>query len=515
MSRSQLVQYKNLLDKEARLKKANGMAYYQPHPKQDAFHRAGARKRRYVRTGNRFGKSACGAGEDCAWAVGERSWYAKGDPGRYAGIPKRSTKGLILVADWDKAKEIFTNDVDGQGIGKLFELLPQSRIKKKVRNQSGVIAEIHIESIWGGISTIHMDTIKSFKSNSMGQESSDWDWIHVDEPIPKDMWTANSRGLIDRSGSAWFTCTPLNQAWINDMFVPSRRTRIELDKPLEKDEQHWMITGSSYDNPHLTKEALALFEADLTEAEKQCRISGIPLALSGLVYKQFDHNVHVYDKTPHGWEAMDKPPANYTVRVSIDPHPKTPHAVLFAATAPSGETYFYSETFRQILIDDLSENINEKTLGYHVHQYLCDPAAFIEHPTDGSSMADKFFENGIAVDKAPKDLARGIVEVQAKLAERKKTPGGMEIPVVFFSDELAETTYEFDHYEWDSKKDNKPVDKDDHMMECLYRLVITGLEYIPYLTDDTAPVRRRFGDTSTVPHYGKKPLPKIKSNRYG
>ena len=31
----------------------------------------------------------------------------------------------------------------------------------------------------------------------------------------------------------------------------------------------------------------------------------------------------------------------------------------------------------------------------------------------------------------------------------------------------------------DPKKINRPIDKDDHMMENLYRLVLVGLEYVP------------------------------------
>jgi hypothetical protein len=36
---------------------------------------------------------------------------------------------------------------------------------------------------------------------------------------------------------------------------------------------------------------------------------------------------------------------------------------------------------------------------------------------------------------------------------------------------------EFDRYVWDPKKE-KPIDEHDHLMECLYRLALTGLEYV-------------------------------------
>lgn len=461
----------------SKLKKDYGLLFYQPFEKQDMFHSAGEYRRRYVRTGNRFGKSTLGAAEDCAWAIGERVWYPPGDPRRTVGIPKRPTKGLIIVSDWEKANEIFSNKVDGVAQGKLFKFLPKESLGSCPKNNAGVIAEINVKSIYGGMSTIYLDTVKSFKSNPVGQESSDWDWIHVDEPCPKDMWTANSRGLIDRDGSAWFTCTPINEPWINDMFIPRNKLRSEITGHIALDEDHWMITGNSYDNPHNTERALKIFEKGLTDAEKLCRIRGIPLALSGLVYKEFAPDVHVLTKLPYGWDSWLKPPTNYTFRIYIDTHPQTPHAVLFAATCPYGPVYYWHEIFRQCLIQDLCDEINELTMGYEVESYLIDPSAFVISPIDNKSFADVFFENGIPVEKAPKDLTRGIQETQQFLGSRVKTPLGSVIPKCFFAPHLTETLWEFDHYEWAQGK-NKPVDKDDHMMENLYRSVISPHDYV-------------------------------------
>ena len=88
----------------AELRKNYGIFAYRPQPKQALFHQANY-KYRYLRTGNRFGKSTCGSAEDCAFALGARLWLPEGDPIRHLGIPRRATKGVILVADWDKARE--------------------------------------------------------------------------------------------------------------------------------------------------------------------------------------------------------------------------------------------------------------------------------------------------------------------------------------------------------------------------------------------------------------------------
>ena len=53
-----------------------------------------------------------------------------------------------------------------------------------------------------------------------------------------------------------------------------------------------------------------------------------------------------------------------------------------------------------------------------------------------------------------------------------------------FHSSLAETLWEFDHYEWDSKRENKPIDKNDHMMENFYRLILNGLDWVDPISNE-------------------------------
>lgn len=489
-----------LLRKRRRMIQENGLDFYRPHYKQDLFHSADY-KRRYGRTGNRFGKSEMGAAEDVAWCLGERTWYKyefpvlrvdkrtgkvytdhvhaghENHPFVTVGIPQRPVKGCIIVQDWDKANEIFTSISEGADRGKLFRLIPKDKLGQPKKGRSGAgIAEIPIKSIHGGSSIIRIETVRSFVQNPMGLESSDWDFIHIDEPCPQDMWKAVARGLVDRGGSAWFTCTPLTEPWVNDYFIPRSRTRSEFEKPYVNEDNNlkkWVITGGMGDNPHLSTENIDAFSSELSEHEKACRISGIPLALSGLIYKNFDRDVHIYSKAPHGWKDPQTPPKDYTIRVLIDPHPKTPHAVLFFATSPLGHTFVYRELFRPGLISDLVDHITAVTNGYHVEDYLCDPIAWVENAIDGSCMADEFYKASLPISKAVKDLAYGVLKTEAKFRERDEK----EHPTLLVHDSLDEFLFEIDRYIWDPKKE-APLDKDDHMMECLYRAVLTGLSYV-------------------------------------
>jgi hypothetical protein len=455
-----------LLEQRFKLRQRNGLAFYQPHRKQDLFHSAGEYRYRYVRSGNRFGKSDLGAAEDVSWALGERLFYPKSDPRRTLGIPPHAVKILIICEDWDKSEEIFTNK-DGGELGKIWKFLPPEAYASSKKNNSGKIEKI---SLVNG-SAIHIDTVQSFKQNAMSQESSVWDAIHIDEPCPRDMYVAAARGLMDRNGKTWFTCTPLSEPWINDLFI-SRRGVVDPDIPLAYGDK-WMITGKTSDNPYNSKEALAAFEELLTADEVQCRLFGKPLALAGMVYKEFDEDKHLYKRAPHGWKAdqggiaLNNPPAHYTVRYALDLHGRVPQTALFAATAPSGDVYFFNEIHEVMLLPEMAQRIVKLLKGRFVYEELCDQIAWNEDPRDGSCWADIFIEAGLNVDKASKDLERGIDAVKQ----------GLKRGNWHFADNLERARFEFDHYLWDPKK-NKPIDKDDHIMECLYRLALTGLDYI-------------------------------------
>ena len=441
--------------------KADGHRFYRPHPKQDAFHRAGKFKRRAAFAGNRFGKSQLGAAEDAAWLRGERVWYPEYDPARTAGIPRHPVKGLVIVQDWDKCDEIWTSQ-RGDRQGKIWKYLPSSFVKSTNRNHSGCIDTIECANG----SVLRFDTVKSWMSNPMGAESSDWDFVHVDEPCPEGMFKGVARGLIDRYGSAWFTLTALSEPWIVDMFHENG-----FNTPLR--DGFWSVTGTIYDNPHLPREAIAEFERTLTEDEKQCRLFGIPLHLAGLVYKSFRYDRHVLVDPPVGWNSVEDPPESYTIHIRIDPHPQVPHAVLFCAVSPLGYRFYFRDIFMHGTVEEIAREIRAITAHRNVGSIKIDPIAFNEDQNNpGTTWAAQFIRAGVPVDKARKDLDAGIVKVNQEL--QRTNP-----QVIWFTQSCRRTLWEIQRYCWDPRGLNKPVDRDDHMMENLYRMELDN----PWWTD--------------------------------
>jgi hypothetical protein len=431
--------------------KADGSAFYRPHEKQDLFHRAGECRHRAVFAGNRFGKSHLGCAEDIAWLRNERVWYAKDEPARTAGIPQHPTKGLVITTDWDKVDEIWTSE-RGDKPGKVWRYMPSGFLKTKKRNHSGAIDTI--ECMNGSL--LRFDTVKSFMANPQGSESSDWDFIHVDEPCPEDMFNAVARGLMDRNGKDWFTLTALSEPWIVDRFH-------EAGFNSNVREAYWVCLGSTYDNPYLSKEAIAEYEATLNEDERQCRIHGIPLHLAGIVYKAFKPQTHVLHEPPIGWPAIDVPPDDATIYVRIDPHPQTPHAMLFCAVNQLDQRFYFTDVFMHGTVPELVAELRRIVGGRQLGSVKIDPIAYIEDQNNpGTTMASQFWRLGVPVQKARKDLASGIIKVNDELARKPQA--------VWFCSTARRTLWEIQRYMWDPKGTNKPVDKDDHMMENLYRM---------------------------------------------
>ena len=447
------------------LVKRFGLLYYRPYNKQEAFHLAASYKHRMYRAGNRSGKSTMGAAEDCSWLLGYRPWYPENDPRRTVGIPQHANKGLVITNDWDKVKEIWTSEETG----KIWRFLPDGFVIKTARNHSGAIDTI----ICANGSVLRWDTVESFKKSPMGSESSDFDFLHIDEPCPKAMYVANARGLIDRGGSDWFTLTPLSELWINDLFFPENAAEVNTSC--------WCEVGSTFDNPYLTAAGIAEFEKLITEDERQCRLHGLPLELAGLVYKEFKRDLHVLRDLPSGWTAWNNPPADHTIYCAIDPHPKTPHAVLFIAVGPHELPIIYDEIFIHTDIDQLADIIRSRLATRSFAPIKCDPIAWIEDPISGECFARRFEKGGLPVLKASKAKEFGILTLKSVLKQER---GLRFVPTVH------RTLFEIQRYCYDPKT-NRPVDEDDHMMENLYRLMINT----PCWCEDTTSLLGPITDT--------------------
>lgn len=483
------------------IRRENGILSYQPHRKQCAFHEAALFHYRYARTGNRFGKSEMGAAEDVSFALGYRPWYPVGNPLRTLGIPAHATKGLIVTTDWKKSREIFTENTEGAaGLGKLFKYIPKSSVGRITINHQGYINSIAVKHISGDWSVICFDTVQSYKQDPLRQESSFWDWAHIDEPIPERMFGAINRGLADRSGKVWFTCTPLSEPWIDQAFIPDISTMSSDSIAAEIfSKDRWMMMGSMDDNPYLSTEDIERVLSWYSDDEKECRRTGIPIAYAGIIYKEFRYETHVLKELPEGWTDWTTPPRDYTRRYSIDYHFRKNDAVLFICTAPTEHAYVYHELWKPSMLDETVRDI--KTVHGNVvpQPGLIDPLASTPNKVTEYTALDEVIRLGLPVLPATKDPVNGIRSVKAWLKARDR----YGIPMLRVAPTLRRFLFEISRgYVW-KDDENKPLDRNNDMMENLYRLCLNGLQYIDP-TDESdyrnIPMRSEFnvpGDASS------------------
>jgi hypothetical protein len=368
---------------------------------------------------------------------------------------------MVITTDWDKVDEIWTSE----STGKIWKMLPRGFVTSTKRNHSGAIEQI----VTARGSSLRFDTVEAYKKNPQSQESSDLDFLHVDEPCPEGQYKAQARGLMDRNGKDWFTLTPLRELWINDMFFPAAGTP---DR-----ENIFAVIGNTRDNPYLTEEAIADFELSLTEDERQCRLHGLPLELAGLVYKEFSEETHILKDLPPGWTAWNNPPPDHTIYASIDVHPRIPHAVVFCAVGPMGVPILYDEIWMHCSADDLAAAILHKLRGRNYIVPKCDPLAWVQDPITLSCMAHRFAFCGLPVVKSSKAKEFGILNFKSVL----KDPRGVRIAPT-----MHRWLWEVRRYCFDPKT-NRPVDEDDHMMECTYRLFVNPMHHVDSKPTESIP----------------------------
>lgn len=448
---------------------------------------------------NRIGKTTCGAVEDISFCLGFRPWMLPEDLKTcpiselmegYNSLPaecktpfRPPVKWLVVVADWDIADDIWTTGTDDSA-GKMKLYIPAGAIDgNPVKNNMGNICGYHF--ING--SQLMFETQKSFINDPQSFEGPNNDGVHYDEPPDRRMRVAIGRGLVDRGGYEIFTLTPLTEPWIKNEIAdraPASGGKIEV------------FGFSENRNPYISAEAWDDYVGTLNEDEKAARARGEWIHLKGLIYKEFIPKLakdggHIVPPLDPKWLYE-----NCVVDEALDPHPRQPHAVLFMATAKDGRRFIFDEIFSDSFLPELCKLWKAKELTVAdnfvkpanvvviegrkfvvlpVLNRISDPLAFDPDPEDGRMWADAFADEGIFLDKASKRKEAGISATRQAFKDK----------TLFICSNCTRTLFEIQNYTWDEWKyssdrnvKEKPKDKDDHMMENMYRLILLDTRYV-------------------------------------
>ena len=335
---------------------------YEPHPKQVMFH-SSVYLGRQLLGGNRSGKTVSGINEDIWWLTGRHP---------YLKLPPAPIIGRIVTVD-------FKNGAHKIILPQLRQWLPPSDLI----NGSW-------EDSWNGQkSELTLANGSQVEIMSHEQELDKFagvprHFIHFDEECPFDIFKECKARLVDYNGRWWMTMTPVEgMTWTYDEIYEKKSELIDI------------IEVSMWDNPHLTPEAIASLLEDLDEDERDIRGKGNYVAISGLVFKVFDPEIH---QIPSGI-----PPANWTHYLSLDAGYSNPTAVLWHAVEPNtGRVVTYKEHYRsewtaQMHAEYIVKENNwlREEFGIVPFLQIADPAIKQRQQTTGHSIQIEYAKHGV------------------------------------------------------------------------------------------------------------------------
>ena len=431
------------------MRKSKRLLFYEPHEKQLAFHTSKC-STRAIFGGNRSGKTTAGIVEFLMHMTGiYPKWYPKAL--RFDG----PIKGRIGAQDFQK------------GVGEVIipgleEWLDMSLVAKKFRNPLGVPVK------W----TLKNGSVFDILTYEQSTEQYEGWRGHVawfDEPPPRDKYIATLRGLVDFGGRNWLTLTPLTQPWIYDeIYAKADNKSISV------------VTTDIRDNPHLTEKAIIEFESKLTEEEKEARLHGKFMHLSGIIYKEFDSMIHVCEP-----QVIKE---SWTRYFCIDPHPRTPTACLWLAVDPQGNHWVYDELWlKDMDLEQIAHCIHSQEGDLPPHFRFIDPAMDKDNELAGGfNVRKELTKYGIFCQRANNDPDLGRSRIRMALKPKYLHKLGTEAPQLRISWECTQTIYEFQHYIWGERKHgNEYFEKkdavrkaNDHFMDCLRYIYNFGPRFV-------------------------------------
>ena len=404
------------------------------HKKQIAFHKC-KKRNRWVFGGNRSGKTECGAVE-CVYMARGIHPYRKN---------RKSVAGWVVSLSQQVQRDVAQK--------KILHYLRPDWVEeivmlsgRKDSPESGVIDFIRVKNVFGGTSTI------GFKSCDQGREKfqgSSLDFVWFDEEPPKDVYEECRMRVMDRRGDLFGTMTPLKGiTFLYDEIYLNKGNNPEV----------WYEFMEWSDNPYLSKREIKLLESSLDENTLQARRFGRFAVGEGLVYPEFDENIHVIEPFPV--------PSEWQDNISIDPGLNNPLSAHWYAMDYDDNVYVTYEYYQAGKdVDYHAERIKEicKKLGWHTDnkgriEALIDSAANQRTLASAKSVSELFYERGILVNpNVNKDLFSGIQRVKSYLNQKNGLPN------IYIFKGCVNLVREIKGYFWG--KGDIPKKKDDHALD--------------------------------------------------
>jgi len=432
--------------------RANPLLGYEPHSKQLAFH-AARKKVKVFLGGNRSGKSVAGIVDDLIQALDERVVPPALRPLKIWQPPFRCR---IVVPDF------------GRPMAAVLETLRQWTPASELRGGSWEEAwsSRDHQLYFANGSFIEVMTCEQDVSKFGGVTR---ERVHYDEE-PKGekgqaIYFENTQRIAEVRGDELFTFSPVHDlGWTYDDLWETKGP--EVAKEVWESDAMILVRAGQADNPHLDKHGVEEALAKLPEHERLRRSKGEFIHAQGLVYPDFDRDLHTCPKLDpefvKGLEQFD----------CIDPGLNT--AVLFAGFDSDNVLWVYDELHlrdNNAIPENAAELIRAKRKAWGVGPSpkvtLIDPAGAARSHQTNEKTFDAYKRAGIRTKPAQNDLELGVLEIMRRLDHRNGERNPQ--PLVQIGLNCDGLLWELGRYRKDIREDGKfgVVKKDDHKVDCL------------------------------------------------
>ena len=456
---------------QARRKNGDYLAAYnageKKHEKQLAFHKC-QKRNRWVFGGNRSGKTECGAVECVYMARGIHPYREN----------RKDACGWVVSLSTQVQRDVAQK--------KILHYLRRDWIEdivmlsgRKDSPESGVIDFIRVKNVFGGVSVI------GFKSCDQGREKfqgASLDFVWFDEEPPEDIYVECRMRVLDRRGDIFATMTPLKGLTFVHRDIFCNPTG---------DSEIWYEFMEWADNPYLDERETEALERTMDEHTKQARRYGKFAVSEGLVYPEFDENIHVIEpfSVPKEWQD----------NISIDPGLNNPLSAHWYAVDFDDNVYVVYEhyeagkdvDYHAAKIKEICERLQWKRDSRGRISALIDSAAKQRTLASVKSVAELFYERGILVSPdVEKDLFSGIARVKSYLNHKNGLPN------IYIFNTCVRLIGELKGYYWGSG--DTPRKADDHALDEMRYYLMSRPKNAPAIPqksviqkDKEAMVRRR------------------------
>lgn len=355
--------------------------------------------------------------------------------------------GKTTLAVWEMlGQALYKNDAHVCYIAPTFQQardIAWMELKKacepaiKVVNESRL--ELTVNTTKGGTSTIALRGWEAVET-LRGQK---FDYIVIDEIASMRNWQNNWQEVIrptltDTKGEALFISTPKG---FNHFY--------ELYNLQEKDTDYKSFHFSSYDNPHLPMEELDKARMEMSEDKFAQEYLADFRKTEGLVYKEFNREIHVYSDDQNNPKYI--PYGVVNTAVGVDWGYTNPAAVLKIHQDTDSRFFIDSEYYKT---GKTTEEIVEVARSFNGNFYYPDPAE--------PDRCEQLKKAGCNVREVSKDVEAGIQTVRELFKQNR----------LFINANCKNLILELETYSYPEKKPGHneyeaPIKENDHAMDAM------------------------------------------------